>query len=84
MALRHKSQNYQTNLGNSFELRWLRFEEEGQGRRLTRADFAKRLGVSRSYLYAIEHRRNEVGAEALLGISLGFGKSLEWLFRGEE
>jgi len=48
----------------------LRFEEEGQGRRLTRADFAKRIGVSRSYLYAIEHRRNEVGAEALLGISL--------------
>ena len=62
----------------------MRFEEEGQGRRLTRADFAKRIGVSRSYLYAIEHRRNEVGAEALLGISLGFGKSLEWLFRGEE
>ena len=30
LALRHKSQNYQTNLGNSFELGWLRFGEEGR------------------------------------------------------
>ena len=49
---------------------------------ITQADFASRIGVSQSYLSAIEHGRNEVGAEALLAISREFGKSLEWLLRG--
>jgi len=33
-------------------------------------------------LCAIEHSRNEVGAEALLVIRREFGKSLEWLLTG--
>ena len=45
LAPRQKSQNYKTNSGNSFELSLFSFEEQakrGQGRGLTRADFAKR------------------------------------------
>ena len=33
---------------------------------------------------AVEHGRNEVGAEVLLAISREFGRSLEWLLTGEE
>jgi transcriptional regulator with XRE-family HTH domain len=51
---------------------------------ITQADFAKRIGVSQSYLSAVEHGRNEVGAQVLLAISREFGKSLEWLLTGEE
>jgi transcriptional regulator with XRE-family HTH domain len=36
---------------------------------MTQADFASRIGVSQSYLSAIEHGRNEVEAEILLAIS---------------
>jgi transcriptional regulator with XRE-family HTH domain len=50
---------------------------------MTQGDFARRIGVSQSYLSAIEHGRNEVGAEVLLAISREFGKSLEWLLTGE-
>ncbi len=39
---------------------------------------------SQSYLSAVEHGRNEIGAEVLLAISREFGKSLEWLLTGEE
>jgi transcriptional regulator with XRE-family HTH domain len=48
------------------------------------ADFASRISVSQSYLSAVEHGRNEVGAEALLAISREFGKTLEWLLTGVE
>jgi len=51
---------------------------------MTQVDFARCIGVSQSYLSAIEHGHNEVGAEVLLAISREFGKSLEWLLRGEE
>ena len=52
---------------------------------MTQSDFAKRIGVSGSYLPAVEHGRGEVGTEALLAISREFGKSLEWLLlTGEE
>jgi transcriptional regulator with XRE-family HTH domain len=50
---------------------------------MTQADFASRIGVSQSYLSAVEHGRNEVGAEVLLAISRKFDKSLEWLLTGE-
>ena len=49
---------------------------------ITQADFASRIGVSQSYLSAIEHGRNEVGAEVLLAIGREFNKSLEWLLMG--
>ena len=44
---------------------------------IAQADFASRVGVSQSYLFAVEHGRNEVGAEVLLAVSRDFGKSLE-------
>ena len=51
---------------------------------MTQADFASRIGVSQSYLSAVEHGRNEIGAGVLLAISREFDKSLEWLLTGEE
>jgi transcriptional regulator with XRE-family HTH domain len=51
---------------------------------MTQADFASRIGVSQSYLSAIEHGRNEAGAEVLLAIGRQFDKSLEWLLTGED
>jgi len=51
---------------------------------IRQADFAYRIGVSQSYLSAVERGRGEVGAEVLLAISREFGKSLEWLLTGED
>ncbi len=51
---------------------------------ITQADFVSRIGVSQSYLSAIEHGRNEVGAEVLLATDREFDKSLEWLLTGKE
>ena len=56
---------------------------ELRGFDLTQADFARRIGVSQSYLSAIELGRNEAGAEVLLSISREFGTSIEWLLTGE-
>ena len=57
---------------------------ELRGFDLTQADFARRIGVSQSYLSAIELGRNEAGAEVLLSISREFGKSIEWLLTGDK
>jgi transcriptional regulator with XRE-family HTH domain len=57
---------------------------ELRGFDLTQADFARQIGVSQSYLSAIELGRNEAGAEVLLSISREFGRSIEWLLTGEE
>ncbi len=57
---------------------------ELRGFDVTQADFAKRIGVSQSYLSAVERGRKEVGAEILLRISLEFDASLEWLLTGLE
>jgi len=70
----------------------LRLNWEEVGRRIrqlrgfdmTQGEFAKRIGVSQSYLSAIEHGRNEAGAEVLLAISREFGKSIEWLLTGKD
>jgi transcriptional regulator with XRE-family HTH domain len=51
---------------------------------MTQADFASRIGVSQSYLSALERGRNEIGAEVLLAISREFDKSLEWLLTGDD
>ena len=51
---------------------------------MTQADFANRIGVSQSYLSAVEHGRNELGAQVLLAISREFDMSMEWLLTGEE
>jgi len=55
-----------------------------RGFELTQAEFASRIGVSQSYLSAVEHGRNEVGAEVLLALSRESGRSIEWLLTGEE
>jgi len=57
---------------------------ELRGFDLTQSDFASRIGVSQSYLSAVEHGRSEIGAEVLLAISRDSGKSIEWLLTGEE
>ena len=57
---------------------------ELRGFDLTQANFARRIGVSQSYLSAIELGRNEAGAEVLLSIAREFGRSIEWLLTGEE
>jgi transcriptional regulator with XRE-family HTH domain len=51
---------------------------------MTQADVASRVGVSQSYLSAVEHGRNEIGAEVLLALSREFDRSMEWLLTGEE
>jgi transcriptional regulator with XRE-family HTH domain len=50
---------------------------------MTQEEFARRIGVSQSYLSTVEHGHGEIGAEVLLAISRQFGKSLEWLLTGE-
>lgn len=46
--------------------------------------FACCIGASQSYLSAIGHGRNEIGAEVLLAIGRESDKWLEWLLTGEE
>jgi transcriptional regulator with XRE-family HTH domain len=55
-----------------------------RGFEMTQAEFASRIGVSQSFLSAVEHGRNEASAGVLLAISREFNKSLEWLLTGEE
>ena len=50
---------------------------------MTQEEFASRIGVSQSYLSAVEHGRNEAGAEVLLAISRESLKSIEWLLTGD-
>ena len=50
----------------------------------SQVQFARRIGISQSYLSAVERGEKEIGAEALLRISREFGKSLEWLLTGND
>ena len=50
---------------------------------ITQGEFARRVGVSQSYLSAVEHGKGEIGAQVLLAISREFGKSIEWLLTGK-
>jgi len=50
----------------------------------TQDEFARRIGISQSYLSTVEHGRVEAGAEVLLAISREFEKTLEWLLTGED
>jgi transcriptional regulator with XRE-family HTH domain len=56
---------------------------ELRGFDVTQDEFAKRIGISQSYLSTVEHGHVEAGAEVLLAISREFEKSLEWLLTGE-
>jgi len=55
-----------------------------RGFELTQVDLANQIGVSQSYLSAIERGRNEIGVEVLLALSREFKKSIEWLLTGDE
>jgi transcriptional regulator with XRE-family HTH domain len=57
---------------------------ELRGFHMTQAEFAKRVGVTQSYLSALERGVKEPGAMVLLAISREFGKSVDWLLTGEE
>lgn len=50
---------------------------------MTQADFARRVGVTQSYLSALERGEKEAGPGVLLAISEEFGKSVDWLLTGK-
>ncbi len=50
---------------------------------MTQDDFARRIGVSQSYLSTMEHGKVEIGAEVLVRINREFRKPLEWLLTGK-
>ena len=49
---------------------------------MTQAQFGRRIGVTQSYLSALEHGEKEPGSAVLLAISKEFGKSVDWLLTG--
>ena len=53
-----------------------------RGFNTTQYAFAQRIGVSQSYLSAMERGEKEICAEILLKISKEFGRSLDWLLTG--
>lgn len=49
---------------------------------MTQAEFARRIGITQSYLSSLEHGEKEPGAAVLLAISREFRKSVDWLLTG--
>lgn len=49
---------------------------------MTQEEFARRIGVSQSYLSIADRGRVEIGAQVLLAISLESKKTIEWLLTG--
>jgi transcriptional regulator with XRE-family HTH domain len=56
---------------------------ELRGFDMTQTEFANRIGVTQSYLSALEHGEKEPGSAVLLAISKEFGKSVDWLLTGQ-
>jgi len=50
---------------------------------MTQAQFARRIGVTQSYLSALEHGEKEPVSAVLLAISTESGKSVDWLLTGK-
>ena len=51
---------------------------------MKQAEFAGKIGITQSYLSALERGLKEPGAAVLLAISREFGKSVDWLLTGAE
>lgn len=56
---------------------------ELRGFDMTQQQFARRLGISQTYVSEMEHGNVEIGGEILLRIARECGKSIEWLLTGE-
>ena len=56
---------------------------ELRGFDMNQAEFARRIGISQSYLSTAERGKVEIGAEVLLAISRQCERSLEWLLTGD-
>ena len=57
---------------------------ELRGFDMNQEEFARRIGISQSYLSTAERGKVEIGAEVLLAISRQFERPLEWLLTGNE
>jgi len=56
---------------------------ELRGFDMTQAELARRIGITQSYLSALEHGDKEAGATVLLAISRASDKSVDWILTGE-
>jgi transcriptional regulator with XRE-family HTH domain len=57
---------------------------ELRGFEVRQATLARDLGVSQAQLSRYEKGKSEIGGEVLLRISRRFGKSMEWVLKGED
>jgi transcriptional regulator with XRE-family HTH domain len=56
---------------------------ELRGFDMTQTEFARSIGVTQSYLSALERGEKEPGSAVLLAISQEYGKSVDWLLTGQ-
>jgi transcriptional regulator with XRE-family HTH domain len=56
---------------------------ELRGFDMTQLEFARRIGVTQSYLSALERGEKEPGSAVLLAISRQFNQSVDWLLTGQ-